>query len=32
MADGAFNLTDSNGKPKAAKTLDPTEMGHPLGN
>jgi hypothetical protein len=26
MADGAFNLTDSNGKPKAAKTLDPTEI------
>jgi hypothetical protein len=26
MADGAFNLTHPNGTPKAAKTLDPTEI------
>ena len=26
MADGAFNLTHPNGKPKAAKTLDATEI------
>jgi hypothetical protein len=26
MADGAFNLTHPNGTPRAAKTVDPTEI------